>query len=94
MAEGSSRRASMLLFSLIPKKAGAVEIKDFCPISLVGGVYKIFSKVLVNRLKSVLEKIVSSSQNAFIRGKQILDSILVANECFDSGIQFGTKSIV
>ena len=29
--------------SLIPKKAGAVEIKDFRPISLVGEVYKIIS---------------------------------------------------
>ena len=27
--------------SLIPKKAGDVDIKDFCPTSLVGGVYKI-----------------------------------------------------
>jgi len=27
--------------SLIPKKAGAMEIKDFRPINLVGGVYKI-----------------------------------------------------
>jgi len=35
------------------------------PISLVGGVYKIISKVLVNKLKSVFEKIVLSSQNAF-----------------------------
>jgi hypothetical protein len=34
--------------SLIIKKAGAVEIKNFCPISLVGGVYKIISQVLAN----------------------------------------------
>ena len=33
--------------------------------------YKIISKVLENRLKLVLQKIVSSSQNAFIRGRQI-----------------------
>lgn len=38
--------------SLIPKKAGAVEIKDFRPISLIGGMNKIISKVLANRLKS------------------------------------------
>lgn len=31
--------------SLIPKKAGAVDIKDFQPISLIGGIYKIISKV-------------------------------------------------
>jgi hypothetical protein len=47
----------MLLLSLIPKKAGVVEIKNFRPISLVGGVYKIISKVLADKLKSVLGKI-------------------------------------
>lgn len=47
--------------SLIPRKAGVVETKNFHPISLVGDVYKIISKVLANILKSVLEKIVSSS---------------------------------
>jgi hypothetical protein len=46
---------------LIPKKAGTVDIKDFWPISLVGGVNKIFFKVLANRLKSVLGKIISNS---------------------------------
>jgi hypothetical protein len=55
--------------SLIPKKADAMDVKDFRPISLVGGVYKLISKVLANRFKSVLGKIISSSQNAFIGGR-------------------------
>ena len=37
--------------SLIPKFPGASEMKDFRPISLVGGLYKIIANVLANRLK-------------------------------------------
>ena len=36
---------------LIPKKGVAEDLMDFTPISLVGGFYKILSKVLANRLK-------------------------------------------
>ena len=54
--------------SLIPKKVEAMEIKDFRPISLVGGVYKIISKVLAARMTTILGKIISNSQNAFIGG--------------------------
>jgi hypothetical protein len=54
---------------LIPKKVGVIEIKDFRPISLLGSMYKIISKVLVNRLKGVLEGLLSQSQNAFIQGR-------------------------
>jgi hypothetical protein len=72
---------------LILKKAGAVDSKDFRPISLVGDVYIIISKVLGNTLKSILGKIISSTQNVFIRRGQILDSVLVANKCLDNRIR-------
>jgi hypothetical protein len=53
---------------LISKKAGAMQIKDFRSVSLVGEGYKIISKVLANRLTLVLRKIISESQNAFFQG--------------------------
>ena len=68
---------------LIPKKGGAEDLGDFRPISLLGGLYKLLAKVLANRLKKVLEKVVFGDQNAFVRGKQILDASLIANDVID-----------
>ncbi|RVX23718.1 Transposon TX1 uncharacterized 149 kDa protein [Vitis vinifera] len=68
---------------LIPKKGGAVDLGDFRPISLLGGLYKLLAKVLANKLKRVLGKVVAPTQNAFVMGRQILDVSLIANEVID-----------
>jgi hypothetical protein len=73
--------------TLIPKKQNALNIRDFRPISLIGSVYKILAKVLANRLRKVLDGLVSESQNAFVGGRQTLDSVLIANECLDSRLK-------
>ena len=69
---------------LIPKKSGAEDLGDFRPISLLRRLYKLLAKVLANRLKKVVGKVVSTSQNAFVMGRQILDASLIANEVIDT----------
>ncbi|KAK6780580.1 hypothetical protein RDI58_022764 [Solanum bulbocastanum] len=70
--------------ALIPKKAGAEELKDFRPISLIGSVYKILSKLITERLKSVMGTLVNDHQMAFLKGRQIMDATFLANELVDS----------
>ena len=69
---------------LIPKKVGMEDIRDIRLISLVEGLYKLLAKVLANRLKKVVGKVVSSTQNAFVKGRQILGTALMANEAINS----------
>ena len=44
---------------LIPKKENVVDVKDYRPISLVIGLYKILAEVLANRLRRVVGQVVS-----------------------------------
>ena len=81
-------------FRLIPKKVDVVEVKDFRLISLVGGIYKIIFKVLANRLSRMAHGLISDSQNAFVKGRQILDSILIASEYIDSRLKLGVPSVL
>ena len=79
---------------MISKKRGAEDFKDFIPISLVGSLYKLLVKVLTNKLKRVMGKLVNKAQNAFVGGTQILDDPLIANEIIDSTLKKKEKWVM
>lgn len=66
---------------LIPKKQQPESLKDYRPISLCNVIYKILSKCLANRLRPLMQDIVSENQSAFVPGRLITDNALIAFEC-------------
>ena len=79
---------------LIPKVQGAERIRDFRPISLSNSIYLIIAKVLANHLRAVLPSIISPFQSAFLPGRQMSDSNVLAEEIVTSWRQNNTKDFL
>ncbi|RVX11415.1 LINE-1 reverse transcriptase-like [Vitis vinifera] len=88
------RKKQEPFFGFNPKKNGAEDLRDFRPISLVGSLYKWLAKVLANRLKRAVGKVVSKAQGAFVEGRQILNVVLIANEAIDSILKNNENGIL
>lgn len=68
---------------LLPKKESPQSLSECHPISLVGSMYKIRSKVLAERLKKFLSNVISKVPNTFFPSQKILDGVVVINELVD-----------
>ncbi|KAG7564158.1 Reverse transcriptase zinc-binding domain [Arabidopsis suecica] len=68
------------ILALIPKKTEAREMKDYRPISCCNVIYKVISKLIANRLKTVLPKFISGNQSAFVKDRLLIENLLLATE--------------
>nr|GEX79583.1 RNA-directed DNA polymerase, eukaryota [Tanacetum cinerariifolium] len=66
--------------ALIPKSLEPKTVGDYRPISLIGCLYKVVTKILATRLSSVISDLVSDVQTAFLPNRQILDGTFIINE--------------
>lgn len=65
---------------LLPKLKDPQTPKDFRPISLCNALYRLISKVIVNRLKPVMPNLIGKNQAAFVAGRLMHENAMVASE--------------
>lgn len=68
------------ILALIPKKQDSMEMKDYRPIACCNVLYKVVSKILANRLKKLLPRIILENQSAFVQGRLLMENVLLASE--------------
>ena len=88
------RGCNAFFIALIPKVADPQLLNDYRPISLIGCIYKIVAKLLSNRLKKVMPLIIDERQSAFIGGRHLLHSVLIANEVVEEAKRSQKSCIV
>jgi hypothetical protein len=68
------------VITLITKTKEAAKIQQFRPICLLNVIYKILTKTLMLCFEDCMSRIISRSQNAFIKGRNIMDGVLCLHE--------------
>uniref|UniRef100_A0A803PL06 Reverse transcriptase domain-containing protein n=1 Tax=Cannabis sativa TaxID=3483 RepID=A0A803PL06_CANSA len=69
---------------LFPKVQNPKRPNHFRPISLCNVVYKVISKIIANRIKPLLPKLICPTQAAFVPGRNIQDNNVIAQEIVHS----------
>ncbi|XP_074282906.1 uncharacterized protein LOC141607456 [Silene latifolia] len=68
------------IITLIPKVERPETVKHYRPISCCNVIYKTISKLLCARLAVILPDIISRNQGAFVKGRSILENILICQD--------------
>ncbi|KAK4384265.1 hypothetical protein Sango_3077900 [Sesamum angolense] len=76
------KQLNATLLTLIPKVRTPHSVADFRPICCCNVIYKVITKIMVSRIREILDLLISPSQNAFVPGRLISDNVLLAQEFF------------
>ncbi|XP_074305864.1 uncharacterized protein LOC141641086 [Silene latifolia] len=68
------------VITLIPKIDRPASVKHYRPISCCNVLYKVISMLLCSRMALVLPDLISKTQGAFVKGRSILENILICQD--------------
>ena len=68
------------VITLLPKTQEANKIQQYRPICLLNVSFKIFTEVATTRVNSVIDNIISPLHTAFMRGRNILERVVILHE--------------
>lgn len=68
------------ILTLVPKFPGASRIVDYRPISCLNTLYKVISRLLVSRLKPILQDLIVPNQTAFVKDRLLVENTVLASE--------------
>ena len=83
------------VIKLIPKKdANPHLIKNWRPLTLLNCDYKIATKAITNRIKSVIPQLINNDQTDFLKGKFIGENIRLINNVINYTAQHEIPSLL
>lgn len=86
-------RLNFATITMIPKEPNAIDMNKFRPISLSNYVVKIFTKAMTTGVSPICYRL-SPNQTAFIKGRFILQSVVMAHEVIHEIHRAGTSGLI
>jgi hypothetical protein len=88
------KRLNYGVITLVPKLKDANTIKQYIPICLLNVDFKIFPKLLMDRTTPVIDKVINDSQTGFIKGRNILEGVVILHEVLHELRRSGKRGVL